>query len=87
MLALLGALRSSGARVPFVGARYLTVSRAAAGAIAARTFSALPCEQEDAVLAHVTGLPTPRFKALLLDAAGTLLSPSEPAAEVLPTSL
>ncbi len=85
MLGLLGALRSSSSRVP-VAVTHLPFKHTAVRTIAARSFSALPCEQDDAAHADVTVLPAPRFKALLLDAAGTLLSPSEPAAEVLKIS-
>ena len=57
--------------------------QAGAGRPAERTFAALPLEVARDEAAFFGDLPQPRFRGLTLDAAGTLLSPSEPAAEVL----
>jgi hypothetical protein len=57
--------------------------QAGAGRPAERSFAALPLEVARDEAAFFGDLPQPRFRGLTLDAAGTLLSPSEPAAEVL----
>jgi hypothetical protein len=56
--------------------------QAGGGRPSERTFAALPLEVARDEAAFFGELPQPRFRGLLLDAAGTLLSPSEPAAEV-----